>query len=204
MGITLIVKLAGITFIVPWFSLSGLILIALGSVIAELCQFFRRLPFPSPPNSPLPPSFTDIHAQLSCKREMSNAKSPLFSHCESEPISLVKTRRANLPLLPFLLPFLSVGDAIAGLVSVRAYGAEKQVRAEGVKRVDRYMRTIVVVSISLRFVRSRAFNADPSFCSFNSSTTSTDGVTFDSTLSPPSSPPLWLPTSSTGLESEPL
>ncbi|KAL7413558.1 P-loop containing nucleoside triphosphate hydrolase protein [Mrakia frigida] len=95
MGITLVVKLAGITFVVPWFSAAGLVLVLFGSAIAELY----------------------IHAQLSCKREMSNAKSPLFSH---------------------------FGDAIAGLVSVRAYGAEKQVRAEGVKRVDRYMRTIVV------------------------------------------------------------
>jgi len=39
-----------------------------------------------------------MHAQLSVKREMSNAKSPLFSHFAS---------------------------AITGIVSIRAYGAEE-------------------------------------------------------------------------------
>lgn len=54
---------------------------------------------------------------------VSNAKSPLFSH---------------------------FGDAIAGLVSVRAYGAESKVRKEAIRRVDRYVRTIVIFYV--RFV----------------------------------------------------
>lgn len=36
-----------------------------------------------------------------------------------------------------------VGDALSGLISVRAYGAEEKVRAEAIKRVDLYSRATV-------------------------------------------------------------
>ncbi|QRW00045.1 ABC transporter transmembrane region [Ceratobasidium sp. AG-Ba] len=52
-------------------------------------------------------------SQLSVKREMSNARSPLFSH---------------------------FGTAIAGIVSIRAYGAEDQFRNGALKRIDKYTR----------------------------------------------------------------
>ncbi|KAG8702087.1 hypothetical protein FRC09_004964 [Ceratobasidium sp. 395] len=54
-----------------------------------------------------------ISAQLSVKREMSNARSPLFSH---------------------------FGAAIAGITSIRAYGAQGQFKDEALKRIDRYTR----------------------------------------------------------------
>ncbi|KAG8926193.1 hypothetical protein FRC00_003145, partial [Tulasnella sp. 408] len=54
-----------------------------------------------------------IRAQLAVKREMSNAKSPLYSH---------------------------FGAAIAGLISIRAYGAEEKFKLENMKRIDFYSR----------------------------------------------------------------
>ncbi|KZO93694.1 ATP-binding cassette transporter [Calocera viscosa TUFC12733] len=54
-----------------------------------------------------------IAAQLSVKREMSNRRSPLYNHFAA---------------------------AIAGLISIRAYGAENSFQAEIVKRIDIYSR----------------------------------------------------------------
>lgn len=55
-----------------------------------------------------------IQAQLAVKREMSNAKSPVYSH---------------------------FGAAMAGLTSIRAYGAEASFIAESRKRIDYYSRS---------------------------------------------------------------
>ncbi|CAE6472635.1 unnamed protein product [Rhizoctonia solani] len=55
-----------------------------------------------------------IRSQLSVKREMSNARSPLFSH---------------------------FGTSLAGITSIRAYGVEDQFKNEALKRVDKYTRT---------------------------------------------------------------
>ena len=55
-----------------------------------------------------------MKAQLSVKREMSNARAPVLGH---------------------------FGAAIAGLTSIRAYGAQAQFRAESRKRMDKYVRT---------------------------------------------------------------
>jgi ABC-type multidrug transport system fused ATPase/permease subunit len=54
-----------------------------------------------------------IAAQLSVKREMSNARSPLFSH---------------------------FGAALQGITSIRAYGAQRQFKDEALKRIDKYSR----------------------------------------------------------------
>ncbi|KAF8599840.1 hypothetical protein BDV93DRAFT_559981 [Ceratobasidium sp. AG-I] len=54
-----------------------------------------------------------IAAQLSVKREMSNARSPLFSYFGATP---------------------------NGITSMRAYGAEDQLRGEALKRLDKYTR----------------------------------------------------------------
>jgi ABC-type multidrug transport system fused ATPase/permease subunit len=55
-----------------------------------------------------------IHGQLSVKREMSNAKSPLFSHFAA---------------------------AVNGIVSIRAYGAQEKLRIEARRKADKYTRT---------------------------------------------------------------
>lgn len=60
-----------------------------------------------------------MHGQLSVKREMSNAKSPLFSHFAA---------------------------AVNGIVSIRAYGAEEKLRAEARRRADKYTRAATAVS----------------------------------------------------------
>ncbi|KAH8072270.1 P-loop containing nucleoside triphosphate hydrolase protein [Cristinia sonorae] len=62
---------------------------------------------------------TYLKAQLSVKREMSNAQSPILSHFSA---------------------------ALAGLVSIRAYGAQTAIKRESFVRIDKYTRT------------SRAFN----------------------------------------------
>lgn len=90
--ITLLIKLATIGFVVPVFGIAGLLLGCIGAFVAELY----------------------IHAQMSCKRESSNKKSPLFSH---------------------------FGDAVAGLISVRAYDSEEAMKTEAEKRCDAYVRT---------------------------------------------------------------
>ncbi|ELU44859.1 ATP-binding cassette transporter [Rhizoctonia solani AG-1 IA] len=53
-------------------------------------------------------------AQMSVKREMSNARSPLFSH---------------------------FGAALQGITSIRAYGVEDLFKTEALKRVDKYTRS---------------------------------------------------------------
>ncbi|TFK76754.1 P-loop containing nucleoside triphosphate hydrolase protein [Pluteus cervinus] len=54
-----------------------------------------------------------ITAQLSVKRELSNAKAPVLAH---------------------------VGASIAGIVSIRAYGVEERFLEESLTRIDRYIR----------------------------------------------------------------
>ncbi|CAE6385646.1 unnamed protein product [Rhizoctonia solani] len=54
-----------------------------------------------------------IQSQLSIKREMSNARSPLFSH---------------------------FGTALAGITSIRAYGVQDHFKNEAMKRVNKYTR----------------------------------------------------------------
>lgn len=54
-----------------------------------------------------------MKAQLSVKREMSNARSPVFSH---------------------------FGAALAGITSIRAYGAQDRFKVEALGRIDRYTR----------------------------------------------------------------
>lgn len=54
------------------------------------------------------------------QREMSNAKSPLFSHFSA---------------------------AFNGIVSIRAYGAQQKFRVEAQRRADKYTRAATAVSI---------------------------------------------------------
>ncbi|QRW21004.1 ABC transporter transmembrane region [Rhizoctonia solani] len=54
-----------------------------------------------------------IQSQLSIKREMSNTRSPLFSH---------------------------FGTALAGITSIRAYGVQEHFKNEAMERVDKYTR----------------------------------------------------------------
>lgn len=92
MTFSLIIKFATVVALVPVFSLPAVVIGALGGIIGELY----------------------IHGQLSVKREMSNAKSPLFSHFSS---------------------------AVNGIVSIRAFAAQDKMRAEAQRRADKYTRT---------------------------------------------------------------
>ncbi|WVQ93407.1 hypothetical protein IAU59_000477 [Kwoniella sp. CBS 9459] len=89
--IGLILKFLVVIVLVPFFSLPALVIGALGGFLGEVY----------------------IHGQLSVKREMSNAKSPLFSHFSA---------------------------AVNGIVSIRAYGAQQKLRAEAQRKADKYTR----------------------------------------------------------------
>jgi ABC-type multidrug transport system fused ATPase/permease subunit len=88
----LIIKLVTIVLFVPFFSIPAIVIGVLGGFIGEMY----------------------IHAQLSVKREMSNAKSPLFSHLAS---------------------------SVSGIVSIRAYGAQEQIKNQTREKADKYTRT---------------------------------------------------------------
>ncbi|KAL0068688.1 hypothetical protein AAF712_004404 [Marasmius tenuissimus] len=88
----LVVKLLAIVVLTPAFFLPALILGILGVVCGQI----------------------HIKAQMSIKRERSNARAPVVGH---------------------------VGSVIAGLVSIRAYGVQERVIQESMDRIDRYTRT---------------------------------------------------------------
>ncbi|KAI1792393.1 P-loop containing nucleoside triphosphate hydrolase protein [Ganoderma leucocontextum] len=69
-----------------------------------------------------------MRAQLSVKREMSNARAPVLGH---------------------------FGSAIAGLVSIRAYGAQEVFKAESCARMDRYNRAGFVYDALSRWITIR-------------------------------------------------
>ncbi|KJA13742.1 hypothetical protein HYPSUDRAFT_72890 [Hypholoma sublateritium FD-334 SS-4] len=98
-GMTLITKIGVIIIFTPVFFAPGLVVAGLGFYLGNLY----------------------LKAQLSVKREMSNARSPLLAHFSA---------------------------AIAGIVSIRAYGAQIPFKKESLKRIDHYVR-IARVSYNL-------------------------------------------------------
>lgn len=90
--ITLIMKFAAVVLMSPIFVVPGVIVGALGSWCGQIY----------------------IKAQLSVKREMSNAKAPVMSH---------------------------FGAAMAGIVSIRAFSAQDAFKGESLSRIDRYVRS---------------------------------------------------------------
>ncbi|EJD04272.1 uncharacterized protein FOMMEDRAFT_106872 [Fomitiporia mediterranea MF3/22] len=90
--ITLLIRLAAVVYMTPIFIVPGIVVGALGSWFGQIY----------------------IKAQLSVKREMSNAKSPVLSH---------------------------FGAAVTGLVSIRAFGAQDMFKSETLARIDRYVRS---------------------------------------------------------------
>ncbi|EJF61844.1 P-loop containing nucleoside triphosphate hydrolase protein [Dichomitus squalens LYAD-421 SS1] len=69
-----------------------------------------------------------MRAQLSVKREMSNARAPVLAH---------------------------FGSAIAGIISVRAYGAQETFKSESCLRMDRYNRAGFVQDALSRWINIR-------------------------------------------------
>lgn len=91
MTMGMVIKFVAVVALVPLFTLPAIAIGLVGAFIGELY----------------------IHGQLSVKREMSNAKSPLFSHLSS---------------------------SINGIVSIRAYGAQEQIKRETQVKADKYTR----------------------------------------------------------------
>ncbi|KAJ8594877.1 hypothetical protein M405DRAFT_759938 [Rhizopogon salebrosus TDB-379] len=92
LSLTMIVKLGAVVTMTPVFLAPGLFIGVLGGWIGRIY----------------------MKAQLSVKREMSNAKAPVLGH---------------------------FGAAIAGLTSIRAYGAEDAFKQESLNRIDRYTKS---------------------------------------------------------------
>ncbi|KAH7918842.1 hypothetical protein BV22DRAFT_1100095, partial [Leucogyrophana mollusca] len=91
-SLTMIVKLGAVVVMTPVFLLPGLVIAVVGGFVGKIY----------------------MRAQLSVKREMSNAKAPVLGH---------------------------FGAAIAGLTSIRAYGAEEAFQEESLTRIDRYTKS---------------------------------------------------------------
>ncbi|KAF8889981.1 multidrug resistance-associated ABC transporter [Gymnopilus junonius] len=89
--LSMVVRLAGPVIFTPIFFLPGLVIALLGMYLGN---FYLK-------------------AQMSVKREMSNARSPVLSH---------------------------FGAAIAGMVSIRAYGAQQSFKKESLRHIDHYLR----------------------------------------------------------------
>ncbi|KAH9480752.1 ATP-binding cassette transporter abc4 [Psilocybe cubensis] len=89
--IGLISKLGAIVLFTPIFVIPGVVVAIVGTVLGSMY----------------------LRAQLSIKREMSNARSPLLAHFNA---------------------------AIHGLVSIRAYGAQQAFKAESLSRIDHFSR----------------------------------------------------------------
>ncbi|KAF9522597.1 multidrug resistance-associated ABC transporter [Crepidotus variabilis] len=85
----MIVKLSGPVFFTPIFIFPGIFVAVAGSYLGNIY----------------------LKAQMSVKREQSNARSPMLAH---------------------------FGAAIAGLISIRAYGSQKPLRNESLKRIDHF------------------------------------------------------------------
>ncbi|KAI0697137.1 multidrug resistance-associated ABC transporter [Cytidiella melzeri] len=91
MTVSMIIKFIAVIVIAPMFTVPGVLISVLGAWCGQLY----------------------IKAQLSVKREMSNARAPVLGH---------------------------FGAAVAGLTSIRAYGAEESFKIESYKRIDKYTR----------------------------------------------------------------
>ncbi|KAJ8520559.1 hypothetical protein ONZ45_g2613 [Pleurotus djamor] len=91
MTVSMIIKFAAVLLFTPVFILPGVIAAILGGWLGQIY----------------------IAAQLSVKREMSNAKAPVVGH---------------------------FGAAMAGLTSIRAYGAQESFKAESLTRINKYTR----------------------------------------------------------------
>ncbi|KAI0039394.1 P-loop containing nucleoside triphosphate hydrolase protein [Auriscalpium vulgare] len=87
----MLVKLGAVVLITPAALLPGALVLLLGGACGQVY----------------------MRAQISVKREMSNARAPVLAH---------------------------FGAAIAGLTSIRAYSAQASLRAESYRRIDRYTR----------------------------------------------------------------
>ncbi|KAG5648264.1 hypothetical protein DXG03_006223 [Asterophora parasitica] len=92
MTVTMLVKFGAVVILTPAFLLPGILVAIIGGWCGQIY----------------------ISAQLSVKREMSNAQAPVLGH---------------------------FGAAIAGLTSIRAYGAQKTFQEESLNRINRYTRS---------------------------------------------------------------
>ncbi|KAF8966908.1 multidrug resistance-associated ABC transporter [Flammula alnicola] len=91
LAVCMMVKLSGPVIFTPIFLAPGILITVLGVYIGNIY----------------------LKAQMSVKREMSNARSPVLAH---------------------------FGAAIAGLISIRAYGAQQFFKTESLKRIDHFTR----------------------------------------------------------------
>jgi hypothetical protein len=110
MTITMVVKLGAVVYMTPVFVIPGLAIGVLGGWLGNLY----------------------VKAQLSVKREMSNARSPVFSHFNA---SIAGLRASLLSYHPG--PLFTEIEA-----SIRAYGAQEAFKQSSLTRIDKYTRSV--------------------------------------------------------------
>ncbi|TFK79744.1 P-loop containing nucleoside triphosphate hydrolase protein [Polyporus arcularius HHB13444] len=91
----LVLKMCAVVFFSPIFLFPAMLVAFFGAVVGNIF----------------------MKAQLSVKREMSNAKAPVLGH---------------------------FGAAISGITSIRAYGVQNAFKAEAYKRIDKYSRAAII------------------------------------------------------------
>ncbi|KAJ7759560.1 P-loop containing nucleoside triphosphate hydrolase protein, partial [Mycena metata] len=104
--ISLLASFGAVVFLTPLFSVPGVLAAIIGGTLGQLF----------------------IKAQLSIKRESSNAKAPVLGHFSA---------------------------AIAGLISIRAYGAQADFIEESLRRINKYTRAARILSLLDRWVAVR-------------------------------------------------
>jgi hypothetical protein len=106
----MVVKLGAVIYMTPVFVIPGLGIGALGARLGNIY----------------------IKAQLSVKREMSNARSPVFSHFNA---AIAGLRASLLSYHPDSL-FIEIK------ASIRAYGAQEAFKQSSLTRIDKYTRLV--------------------------------------------------------------
>ena len=83
-----------------------------------------------------------MKAQMSVKRELSNAKAPVLGHFGAAVSGISKRSTESVGQCPNV--------SYAHLASIRAYGAQEAFKAESYRRIDKYTRaSIINVNLNL-------------------------------------------------------
>ncbi len=111
-AIFMLLKVGTVVFMLPIFIVPATVVAVLGVLISQVY----------------------MRAQLSVKREMSNAKAPVLGHFGSAIAGLGACLCSNV------LRLCQYHDFKRFAVSIRAYGAQEAFKAESYARMDRYNR----------------------------------------------------------------
>lgn len=131
----MVVKLGAVVYMTPVFIIPGLAIGVLGGRLGNIY----------------------VKAQLSVKREMSNARSPVFSHFNAAIAGL----RASL------LSYHSDSLFTEIKASIRAYGAQDAFKQSSLTRIDKYTRSVKNTICAFEILVVPVFRCARSFYNLN-------------------------------------